>query len=405
MRFLLIPGSNSLSHVVKCLAVREALIDKGHEVILAASKQFTGFLNKAGVDFSSVPDIQETDNLTLPTVEWFRHSGRIEACIRSEADIINESYPDRVIGVFRFTTKASSQLAGVPFDSLVSGCLLPDSNEVMGFLNGEPGFATQKENMDHFFGYAGAKISKALLSLGLDGVQDARSMLKGDLTFLWDFPEFMPVLPQPDIYHVGPIAWNGWTDFDRIGHMDRRQEDEKLCVVGFGTCRHPHQAVARCINVLLSLQYKVFVAAGGQTDLINNLPDHPGITKSLFSCMDRVLPGASLVLTHGGQMTIFEALRHKVPVLVLPSHPEQDHNGACLERMGCGRRITPPQPFRGNPGVYHEALSRISDSDLSELIDKFVSGPDLEARLTRASDTIKSYGGASSMASILSKLI
>lgn len=104
-------------------------------------------------------------------------------------------------------------------------------------------------------------------------------------------------------------------------------------------------------------------------------------------------------------MTIFEALRHKVPLLVLPSHPEQDHNGACLERMGCGRRITPPQPFRGNPRVYHDAFSKITDPQLSETIVELISDPGLEARLTLASETVNKYAGASSMASILSKSI
>ncbi len=405
MRFLLIAGSNSLSHVVKCLAVREALIDEGHRVILAASKKFTGFLNKAGIDFSLVPDIQEADDSTLPTAEWFRQPERIEACIRAEADVIKKSSPDRVIGTFHFTSKASSQLTGVPFDSFACGCMLPDSNEVLGFLNGEPGFETQKENMDHFFGYAGAKISKALLRLGLDGIKDARSMLRGDRTFLWDFPEFMPIKPQPDLFHIGPVTWNGWTDFDGVGDMERRHQDKKFCVVGFGTCRHPHQSVARIVNILLALEYKVFVAAGGQTGLINSLPDHTGIMKSLYCCMDKILPYASLVVTHGGQMTTFEALRHKVPLLVLPSHPEQDHNGACLERMGCGRRIIPPQPFRGNPRVYHDAFSKITDPQLSETIVELISDPGLEARLTLASETVNKYAGASSMASILSKSI
>lgn len=403
MRFLLIAGSNSLSHIVKCLAVREALLHQGHRVILAASKKFADFLNKTGVDFSPAPDIQEADDSTLPTVEWFRKPERIEACVRTEADIIKKMSPDRVIGVFRFTSKAAAQIAGVPYDSLICGCMLPESKEVLGFLNGEPGCETQKENMDHFFGYAGAKISKALLKLGLDGVLDARSMLKGERTFLWDIPEFMPVNPQPDLFHIGPVTWNGWTGFDDTGDIFNPHAEKKLCVVGFGTCRHPHQAVVRIVNILLALEYKVFVAAGGQTGLLNSLPDHRGIMKSLYCCMDKILPNASLIVTHGGQMTIFEALRHKVPLFVLPSHPEQDHNGACLERMGCGKRITPPQPFRGNPRVYHDAFSKISDQNLSETIGKLVSDPGLERRLDGACKTVKNYGGALSLASILSK--
>jgi hypothetical protein len=41
MRCLLIPGNNSLSHVAKCLAIRELLINrgKGHVVLIAVTQK------------------------------------------------------------------------------------------------------------------------------------------------------------------------------------------------------------------------------------------------------------------------------------------------------------------------------------------------------------------------------
>jgi UDP:flavonoid glycosyltransferase YjiC (YdhE family) len=403
MRFFLVAGSNSLSHVVKCLAVRDALLEKGHDAIIAASKKYAEFLGKAAADFRVVPDIQEADDSSLPTVEWFRHPERIEICIRAEAGVIKKLKPDRVIGIFRFTSKAASQIAGVPFDSLICGCMLPDSRETLGFLNGEPGHDIQKENMEQFFGYAGSRMSRALFRLGLEKIRDARSMLTGERTFLWDFPEFMPVAPLPGLFHAGPMTWKGWGGFVGEAGTDTGQKGEKLCVVGFGTCRHPHEAVARIVNILLSMEYKIFVAAGGQADLLKSIPDHPEIVKCLYCRMDNILPYASLVVTHGGQMTIFEALRHGVPLMVLPSHPEQDHNGACLERIGCGKRITPPQPFRGNARVYHDSFSKITDPEIADDMERFLSAPGLKDRLALAGETIKKYGGAETIASFLSE--
>ena len=47
-RFLLEPCNNTLSHVAKCLALREALEACGHEVFLAVSVARAAFLERIG---------------------------------------------------------------------------------------------------------------------------------------------------------------------------------------------------------------------------------------------------------------------------------------------------------------------------------------------------------------------
>ena len=50
MKFLLIPENNSLSHVAKCLAMKQKLADKGHKTAVAVSRTRSQFLKKLKID-------------------------------------------------------------------------------------------------------------------------------------------------------------------------------------------------------------------------------------------------------------------------------------------------------------------------------------------------------------------
>jgi UDP:flavonoid glycosyltransferase YjiC (YdhE family) len=87
-RFLLLPCNNTLSHVAKCLALREVLEERGHEAFIAVSAARALFLDRMGQDrYFVLPDIQEANSAPLPGFCWFRPE-RVEACIRAEVDLL-----------------------------------------------------------------------------------------------------------------------------------------------------------------------------------------------------------------------------------------------------------------------------------------------------------------------------
>jgi UDP:flavonoid glycosyltransferase YjiC (YdhE family) len=400
-KFLLIPGNNAISHLVKCLAISEALMARGHEARVVVSRKHAPFLKRLKIDHIVLPDIQETDGSGFPSVEWFRHPQTILNCINAEVDLLKTYRPERVLGVFRFTLKASAQIARVPYDSLTCGCIIPDSSEVLGYAEGEPGREVQQIILDSFYRYAGAKIGDALTTFGLPKSNgDIRHMLKGERTFLWDFPEFTPVQRNKDIVYVGPLAWNHWPsdifDFNSLIGKDR-----PLAVVTFGTCTVCVSAAKRIINVLIDRGYHVVLAAGGQKEFFNLMPGDPRVTTYMFAPLPTILPHTALLVTHGGQMTIFEALQNRVPVVVMPFQPEQAHNGVCLERLGCGTRLVSPQLFQGNSSIYNDALDRMTDAEIVFKISNLIQNTMTEERLAAVSKIIGNYNGSAKIADML----
>ena len=402
MRFLIVPGNNSLSHVFKALSITDALRARGHEAAIGIAGNRAEFLARLGYEHHILPDLQETDGAGFPTIEWFKHPKHVEHCLRAEVDLIRAVRPDRVLGIFRFTLKASAQLAGVPFDSLACGCVMPDIQDVLGFAAGEPGIDDQRIILGAFHRYAGKKVSHALSLLGLDPVDDIRHLLKGECTFLWDFPEFMPMAAAPDLIHIGPLDST---------HMPRDQVDicalargsRPLAIVGFGTCMSAPAVAERLTRVLIRLGYHVVVAAGAQPEMLSVLPDHPRVTVCRFAPMDELLPHARLLVTHGGQMTVFEALQRSVPVIVMPFQPEQAHNGVCLERIECGCRLIPPLPFGGDPGGYISALDAMTDGQIAAKVDGLVGREETHRNLERIRRVMDNYHGVDALVSVLER--
>jgi hypothetical protein len=399
--FLLVPGNNSLSHIAKCLAIKEALVLRGHEVLIAVSRKSSLFLKNIDIDHYVLPDIQENDAAGLPTVEWFRHPDSIIDCINAEVELLKKYKPHRVLGVFRYTLKASAQIAGIPYDSLTCGCMIPDSQDVLGFASGEPGIEIQQLILTGFYRYAGAKINVALKAFGLDEITDISFMLKGERTFLWDFPEFMPLPKKPDLIHIGPVSWNHWP-YDNIDIDSMVDGRHSLAIIAFGTCMTPCVGtVKRLMQMLLDLGYKVLLAAGGQKEFLNIMPHENRVTTHIFVPLHKLFPHTSLLISHGGQMTVFEALQNNIPVIVMPFQPEQAHNGVCLERIGCGCRLIPSQIFQGDSAVYIDAMNRMTDTEIKTIISRVTDNPRTAGRLDEIKANIQQYRGVEHLAAML----
>ncbi len=399
-RFLLLSCNNTLSHVAKCLALREVLEERGHEVFIGVSAARAPFLDRMGQDrYFVLPDIQEANGAPLPGFCWFRPE-RVEACIRAEVALLQKLQPDSVLGVFRFTGPLSAALANVPYDSLICGSMTPAFPGPLGFAADEPGAQDQAEAMAGFRRTCARRMRSALTALGLGPVDDTWELLVGRRTFLWDYPEFQPLPTTPGYHHVGPVQWTHWprpeVDADRL---------DKLCgpvaYVSFGTGSVPVVWLRHLIDVLWLLGYSVALAMGGQSTAAA-LPSSPERLAAFeFLPIELVLARASLVVCHGGQGLVFEALHQRLPVFVLPMQPEQAQNGLCVERMGCGRRLQRGVVFTGQSSDVEAAFLARPAHELADEIAEFLSNAQTPTQLALASSQIARYRGTDTLATLL----
>lgn len=400
MKFLLISGSNSLSHVAKCVVLERALRRRGHVVMVGVSREYRTFLTQLSVPHATLPDIQEADGGALPSFAWFRSPEVVQRSVSAEIDLVRAYRPHRVLGIFRFTAKISAACCSVPYDALACGCMMPDAGEVLGFGPGDHGADEQALYLDNFFRFAGRKIGMVMDRQGLAAAGDIRELLEGDRTFLWDFPRFMPLAKKANRVHIGPLSWHSW-------HVPSppaepfAEEGLPGALVTFGTRQASHAVVDKTVRCLIACGYNVTVACGGNRALMEAMPQHRRIRCLLFTPLRQLLPRTDLVVCHGGQMTIFESLGCGVPVLVVPSQPEQAHNGVCLERIRCGGRLSDPVPFKGETDVYAGAFLDLTDDEVISRIQTARSEAGMAAGLDAARRCLAGYGDSDAIARMI----
>lgn len=395
-RFLLEPCNNTLSHIAKCLALRAALEARGHEVFLTVSAARSAFLDRLGEQrYFVLPDIQEADGGLSPTFSWFRPN-RFEACVRAEADLLRRLRPDSVLGVFRFTGALSAALAGVPYDSLICGSMTPACTEVLGFEANEAGADEQASALRFYRRTCAERMRSALVALGFSALDDAWQLLVGRRTFLWDFPEFQPLPKAPGYHHVGPVHWHGWPRPATPGDaLDRLRGP--LAYVAFGTGSVAPPLLRHLIGMLWSMGYSVALALGGQANTLG-LPASPErLAVFEFLPVDQILERACLVVCHGGQGLIFEAMRQRTPVFVLPLQLEQAQNGICVERLGCGRRLKRGVVFSGQSDYQASGFLDRPVDQLATEVSALIADPRTPARLAQAAGHLARYDGVADL--------
>ena len=399
-RFLLEPCSNTLSHIAKCLALREELAQRGHEVVIAVSAARESFLKALGIGgYVVLPDIQESDAGSLPGFSWFRPE-RFAYCVRAEVDLLRSLRPDRVLGVFRFTGRLSAALAGVPYDSLICGAMTPFCRDVPGFAANEPGAAEQAAAMRFFRTTCATRLRPAFAALGLPAIDDIWELLIGRRTYLWDYPEFQPLPTLPDVHHVGPVLWSGWPRRDvSLEKLDALRGPLAFVTLGTGTV--PQGWLAHLVRILWRMGHSVALALGGQT-AIDGLPSDPQrLAVFDFLPSELALPRAELMVCHGGQGVIFEALHNRVPILVLPMQPEQAQNGVCLERLGCGRRMLRGMVFAPPMSDIGSAFLAAPVAEIAGQMQSFAQEAQLGERLEVAAQQLDRYHGTQALATWL----
>ena len=402
MKILIVPGVNALSHFIKSVSIKKYFEKNGHIVQIAVSKQYSNVALQFNENCFIIPNIQESDYSSFPTLNWFKDEANISSCITAERELLKSYKPDIVIGIFNFTIKASTQLENIPFYSLSCTCMLSKSKTVLGFNQKDSGFEIQKNYLDSFFCYITAKMNKVMEKFKLPQICDIRECLEGITTFLWDFPEFMQSNKYSNVMYIGPIPMVSLNS-DKIIDLNINYK-RKFAVISFGTCTYSSEIIQRMIRILTSMNLFVVIIGGYQNN--NNCvckTDKNAIYLN-HAPLSMILENASFIISHGGQMTIFESILEKVPSLIIPFQPEQDHNGLCLENIMCGERFFKPTPFNSLPQYYISKFNSLSQDTIISKISSLVKNEEVKNSLSRYSKILKNYDSLQIINSVLENL-
>ena len=160
------------------------------------------------------------------------------------------------------------------------------------------------------------------------------------LRLLLTDPVLDPASQEPEF---ADYTWTGTTEVGAAGPAGGSATTPPRVVVSFSTTSLPgmRRAYRNVIEALRDLPVEAIVTTGG-FDLGDGAPAAPNVQVHGYVPHAEVLPGAALVIGHGGHSTTMKALTYGVPLLVMPLNPTADQGliGDVVEKSGLGRRIS-----------------------------------------------------------------
>ena len=145
-------------------------------------------------------------------------------------------------------------------------------------------------------------------------------------------------------------------------HFEPPPGDGALVYVSLGSLGSADvELMNRLVAALAETPHRYVVSKGPQHELIDLAPN---MTGAEFLPQPAILPQTDLVITHGGNNTVTEAVNFGKPMIVLPLFWDQYDNAQRVAECGFGVRL-PTYEFED--AMLHEAIDRLLSTESPEL--------------------------------------
>ncbi len=371
---------HTLSHVTRALVVSEELCRRGHKVIFAGDGRELQHAARKGFEVKRILEIPGDvlfGRIRKRSLKFVR-TDELQGLVEADLAIVGAVKPKWVLSDGRVSARLSTQIAKVPHVAIVNVSSTHHRREpyvpiLKRFPESPLGERLRALNLwleMRLFDAAVSAFPTVARRYGMNASVTATNCLEGnELTLLPDLPEFMPSRGLPAGHHyVGPMVpyldvpdppwWPRVQALKKAGH--------RLLYLTLGST-----GAAELLGNLLEARIKgaperpsglemsssdrpaykpfskdsyaegswIVVASTGGQKVPWGGSDRVFVADYLNA--DKVLETADLVVCHGGNGTIYQALCHGVPILGIPAIPDQEYNMRRVEALGCGRRVKP----------------------------------------------------------------
>ncbi len=409
---VLLPTIGSAGDVHPVVALALALKARGHRATVVTNPFFQALIESQSLGFLPVGTVEDAKAIIADPDLWHPRKGFEVVARRAMLPAMAEIYrhierhagPSTVVAAsgIAFGARLAQERLGVPTatvhlqpsiirsltDSGMAGNVRISASQPMWFKRG-------------FFRLADWLVIDRVLkgpvnafrsTLGLPSItRILYRWLHSPQLVIGFFPEWFAAL-QPDWPpHTHLVGFPLW-DTGRPGTIP---EDAETFL---GAGAPPIVFTPGSATATLHRYFRESVAAarelGMRAMLVTNYPDQipsdlPSHIKAFgYLPFSEVLPGAAMLVYHGGIGTLAQTIKAGIPHLVVPNGHDQFDNGFRIERLGLGRSI--PQTSYRAKTVVGAIRGMLEDSELDQRCRDYRRRVDSDATLTRACELIES---------------
>jgi MGT family glycosyltransferase len=338
-----------LAHVTRAFEVGRTLARCfGHRVVFCGQGPYMHIPADAGFEVRPIYTVDREVTMALArraglcSLSWWTE--QCERSVESDLEVIRALRPDAVVGDMHWSLCTSARICGVPYVAITNAAwtrhyaepIEPPAGHfatrVLGERLSRALFPRIKDLLTWYYSLGYRRVRE---QSGLPPVRSIYDLIEGDMTLLADVPEFMSTTSEMPASHryVGPILWNAslptppW-----LAQLDRRRPTLYFTMGSTGDAQFFNEA----IRVFGETEYQVLITTGGLADL-GAVPSNVFVEQ--YANGQALMEVADVVVSHGGNGTVYQALSRGVPIIGFPSIFDQEINMQRVAALGAGVRM------------------------------------------------------------------
>lgn len=352
---LIIPYGHALAHVTRPLEIAKELKEDGCDIIFAGTGAHLNLAEREGFKVIKIAELDHDRilNAIRENKLTFASQGELEYLINEEIRLYEQLKPDLVVSDCRVTASTSTEICQIMHCGIVNAYMtkyrsipffsprqiIPKkivANKIINRLMvGLERFVCGIEC--RIFDLVMRDLHKARLRYDLKRHISSYQFFEGnDFTLLPDIPEYAPTRNLPcNFYYIGPLTWRNSLAPPECFNLLKK--DKKVVYVTIGSSGFAD--VFDKIITLKDFDIQIVASTGGKKLPHVYSKTYPDIFIEPFVNGDLMMKKSDLVICHGGNGTVYQALRNGVPIIGMASHQEQDYNLKRIESLGIGKRL------------------------------------------------------------------
>lgn len=371
-KILVMPDGNWLAHVSRPFEIAKALREMGHEVIFAADGEYMKLPRKAGFLIHPIKNIGRDrllESVRGAKVNFYDYN-LLKECVKQDLKLFDKIKPDLVLGDFRPSLSTSCKVNELALVVTINASWTNyRASKIRTIEHATVGRIMTKVLGGRLHTWLNARLELAdrilrikLLTagfpfrtirkeMGLSPCKNFLDVLKGDLNLLTDIPEYAPTndLP-PNFHYIGPIIWE--PEMEPPSWLNNLAPDKPTLYFTMGSTGYP-RFFQEAIEIFGNTRYQCIMTTGGMADI----KDTPGnFFIADYAPGSKIMEKSDVVICHGGNGTIYQAMSQAVPIIGVPTHFEQEFNMQRVVDLGIGIQLS---EIAFEPSHLAEAVSKI----------------------------------------------
>lgn len=365
MKILAIANAHALAHVSRLLEIAKVMRTRGHEVVFAGHGKYLPIAGGDGFAIHELPyiSVERVVEAVRSQKLWILYrEAELGTFIDAELALYRHFQPDLVLLDNRPSARTSADIAGIPTVAVLN-VHMSNYRRIPFFsyrqlTGGLPGMALA----DRLENAIERQVYDRLVMGGLNTIRKKRGLKRryayqheeGDLSLLADIPEFNPVNALPSHARIiGPLTWHNTLPAPAC--LNKLDPGKPTAYFTLGSEGLDELVVQ--LGVLTRQGIQIVVASGAAS--LGEVSAPEGVFLEQYINTDALLPHCDLVCCHGGNGTLYQALGHGLPCVVVATHAEQHYGGKRIQELGLGRSLTLKQLKRSGMGKLVDAVQQV----------------------------------------------